>query len=243
MKKSIYVALAATAAHGEIIKPNKKLSGKHPLNKLARLQKFGFDFAEFHMNDSEAQVSRVKTAIESITTNMANSWKRPNCGYFDETTSKGGPDPNPDTRSNGKPRSSRMRREANQWMFDACECELDGHQNCYDDMSKNQHAFYIDSVLNEMFCDDDEVESGECSYLDSMTCTWVGDTSQAVRGSGSSGSRLSEVPEKAVKQITGGLKKWALRYINNCSGMRNGKKPVKRVNNLYKKWIEKVSDE
>ena len=41
-------------------------------------------------------------------------------------------------------------------MFDACECELDGHQNCYDDMSKNQHSFYIDSVLNEMFCDDDE---------------------------------------------------------------------------------------
>ena len=49
-----------------------------------------------------------------------------------------------------------MKREANQWMFDACECELDGHQNCYDDMSKNQHSFYIDSVLNEMFCDDDE---------------------------------------------------------------------------------------
>ena len=151
-------------------------------------------------------------------------------------------------------------------MFDACECELDGHQNCYDDMSKNQHSFYIDSVLNEMFCDDDEgtfqfntlhsiihrvkilsiysVENGECSYLDSMTCEWVGDDAQAVRGSGNSGKgRLSEDPEKAVKQITGGLKKWALRYINNCSGMRNGKKPVKRVNNLYKKWIAKVSDE
>ena len=35
MKKSIYVALAATA-HGDIFKPNKKLSAKHPLNKLAR---------------------------------------------------------------------------------------------------------------------------------------------------------------------------------------------------------------
>ena len=143
-------------------------------------------------------------------------------------------------------------------MFDACECELDGHQNCYDDMSKNQHSFYIDSVLNEMFCDDDEgmlhalnvdkfskiclVESGECSYLDSLTCTWVGDAAQAVRGSGGNG-RLSEDPEKAVKQITGGLKKWALRYINNCSGMRNGKKPVKRVNNLYKRWLSKVSEE
>jgi len=155
MKKSIYVALAATA-HGDIFKPNKKLSAKHPLNKLARLQKFGFDFAEFHMNKNEAQVTRVKDTIENFTTNLANSWKRPNCGYFDETTSKGGPDPNPDTKANGKPRSSRMRREANQWMFDACECELDGHQNCYDDMSKNQHSFYIDSVLNEMFCDDDE---------------------------------------------------------------------------------------
>ena len=61
-----------------------------------RLQKFGFDFADFHMNKSEAQVTRVKGAIESLTTNMANSWNRPNCGYFDETTSKGGPDPNPD---------------------------------------------------------------------------------------------------------------------------------------------------
>ena len=41
-------------------------------------------------------MTRVKGAIESLTTNMANSWNRPNCGYFDETTSKGGPDPNPD---------------------------------------------------------------------------------------------------------------------------------------------------
>lgn len=48
------------------------------------------------MNKSEAQTTRVKDAIESVTTNMANSWNRPNCGYFDETTSKGGPDPNPD---------------------------------------------------------------------------------------------------------------------------------------------------
>ena len=76
-----------------------------------------------------------------------------------------------------------------------------------------------------------------------MTCTWVGDNAQAVRGSGKNGGRLSEDPEKAVKQITGGLKKWAQRYINNCSGMRNGKKPVKRVNNLYKKWIAKVSSD
>ena len=66
------------------------------LNSNFRLQKFGFDFAEFHMNKSEAQVTRVKDAIENLTTNMANSWNRPNCGYFDETTSKGGPDPNPD---------------------------------------------------------------------------------------------------------------------------------------------------
>lgn len=48
------------------------------------------------MNKNDAQVERVKTTIESITTNMANAWNRPNCGYFDETTSKGGPDPNPD---------------------------------------------------------------------------------------------------------------------------------------------------
>lgn len=242
MKKAIYVAMAAYSAHGDILETNKKLPAKHPLNRLARLQKFGFDFATVHMNDSEGQVERVQGTIERFTTSLSAAWNRPNCGYFDETNSKGGPDPNPETKSNGKPRSLRMRREANQWMFDACECELDGHQNCYDDMSQNQHSFYIDSILNEMFCSDEEIENGECAYLDSMTCSWVGDSAQAVRGKGSSG-RLSDNPEKAVKQITSGLKKWAQRYINNCAGMRNGKKPVKRANNLYKKWIAKVSDE
>ena len=48
------------------------------------------------LNNSEAQVERVKKTIENFTTNLANAWNRPNCGYFDETTNKGGPDPNPD---------------------------------------------------------------------------------------------------------------------------------------------------
>ena len=68
----------------------------HFLNYDFSLQKFGFDFAEYHMNNSEAQVERVKKTIENFTTNLANAWNRPNCGYFDETTNKGGPDPNPD---------------------------------------------------------------------------------------------------------------------------------------------------
>lgn len=242
MKKAVCVALVTYSANGDILKPDKKLVAKHPLNKLARLQKFGFDFAEAHMNNSDRQTQRVKDKIESFTTNMYSAWNRPNCGYFDETTNKGGPDPSPDQRANGKLRNnSRNRREANQWMFDACGCELDGHSNCYEDMSANQHAFYIDSILNEMFCSDEDVESGSCSYLDSLTCEWVGDAAQAVRGKGGNG-RLSDNPEKAVKQITGGLKKWAQRYINNCNGMRNGRLPVKRANNLLKRWTAAVTE-
>ena len=39
----------------------------HFLNYDFSLQKFGFDFAEYHMNKSEAQVERVKKTIENFT--------------------------------------------------------------------------------------------------------------------------------------------------------------------------------
>ena len=80
--------------------------------------------------------------------------------------------------------------------------------------------------------------------MDEATCEWHGDMI-AVRGSnkGKTNARLSKDPEKAVKQITTGLRKWAERYLNNCHGMRKDEVPRKRARGLYRKWLAKFQAE
>ena len=80
--------------------------------------------------------------------------------------------------------------------------------------------------------------------MDEATCEWHGDM-VTVRGSnkGKTNARLSKDPEKAVKQITTGLRKWAERYLNNCHGMRKDEVPRKRARGLYRKWLAKFQAE
>jgi len=45
-----------------------------------------------------------------------------------------------------------------------------------------------------------------------------------------------EDPAIGVKQITTGFKKWAVRYIGNCSGQRNNYYQMQRMD----RWNEKL---
>ena len=60
---------------------------------------------------------------------------------------------------------------------------------------------------------------------------------KVVRGRGG-GRKLSDNPQKAWKQVTTGLKKWALRYLNNCYGMRKSKKPANRAKAMYERHVD-----
>ena len=45
-----------------------------------------------------------------MTTNMLKAFRRPQCGFFDDSMPNGGPDPNPHLRPNGKERNRRSPR-------------------------------------------------------------------------------------------------------------------------------------
>jgi len=91
MKATIATILVAGCS-AEKLKTSRKVPPRHPLNRLARLQKFGFAFNDEHFQSSE----KVATTIENFTTNMKNSFERDNCGFYDANSKPhGGPDPNP----------------------------------------------------------------------------------------------------------------------------------------------------
>jgi len=248
MVKTVILALAAAPVSAEKLKTSRKVPPRHPLNRIARLQQFGFAYVEKYYPPVNGgnKGQGMKTLIESFTTRMQNSFSRAQCGHYDSNQKPhGGPDPNPEIRFWSEknrarnPTNGRKRREANQWMFDTCNCELNGDSDCYDGLSDNQFEFYSDHTT-ELFCTDDEVDSGECSYLDASDCTWHGDSAIAVRRGNK--RKISENPQKAIKQITTGIRKWAERYLNNCHGMRKAELPRQRAKNLYKKWLKKWED-
>jgi hypothetical protein len=94
--------------------------------------------------------------------------------------------------------------------------------------------------LNKALCEYDDESNDQCDGLDEATCEFHGPI-DVVRGkkNGKTNARLSKEPERAVKQITTGLRKWAERYLNNCHGMRKDEVPRRRAKNLYKKWLAK----
>jgi len=245
MKATIATILVAGCS-AEKLKTSRKVPPRHPLNRLARLQKFGFAFNDEHFQSSE----KVATTIENFTTNMKNSFERDNCGFYDANSKPhGGPDPNPEIRESGRPRNptnNRRRRDAdgNDWLFEACACSNQSDStDCFDGLSDNQVDYYSDAILNKMLCELDDESSDQCDGLDESTCEWHG-AMVAVRGkkNGKTNARLSNDPERAVKQITTGLRKWAERYLNNCHGMRKDEVPRKRAKNLYKKWLAKYQE-
>lgn len=247
------IATIVLSCSAEKLKTSRKVPPRHPLNRLARLQKFGFAFNEVHFSNSQ----KVAATIENFTTNMKDSFERDNCGFYDsEMKPHGGPDPNPEIRDSGRarnPPNSRRRRDAdggaNQWMFDACDCQNEAESDadvaaCFADLSETQNDHYSDAILDKFLCELDDESTEQCDGLDEATCEYHGDNTIAVRGKkkGKTNARLSNQPERAVKQITTGLRKWAERYLNNCHGMRKDEVPRRRAKNLYKKWLAKYEE-
>jgi len=238
--KATLATIVLTGCTAEKLKTSRKVPPRHPLNRLARLQKFGFAFNDAYFSSSDA----VARTIENFTTNMKNSFERDNCGFYDANMKPhGGPDPNPDVRESGRPRNEpngRRRRDAdgNDWLFNACQT------GNFDGLSDAQVEYYTDAIISKMMCEEDDESSEQCEGLDEETCEYHG-VILTVRGSnkGKTNARLSDKPDKAVKQITTGLRKWAERYLNNCHGMRKDEVPRKRARGLYRKWLNKYEEE
>ena len=61
----------------------------------------------------ERIIEKWENHVDKLAGNLLKAYNRPFCGFYDQSIRHGGPDPNPELRSNGKPRKSfRKRRQA-----------------------------------------------------------------------------------------------------------------------------------
>ena len=79
------------------------------MNRLNKLDIFFANFAGDVVADrlGDGVADRFAARMESMIDNFQAAFERPNCGYYDEDSTHGGPDPEPNTRPNGKPRNRR----------------------------------------------------------------------------------------------------------------------------------------
>ena len=161
--------------------------------------------------------------MQSMVANMGNAFNRDNCGYYDDSTKHGGPDPNPETNANGKPRN---RRDADNDFEDDLWTEV---------ILETTTEACANSPSGDVL--------GDCcdlGLLDATAC-------QKAPRKGKKGSkktaweRLSNDPALKWKQITTGTRKWADRYINNCGGQRKNKHIRNRMKKVYSKVIIKAA--
>jgi len=223
MKLSLATMVAIAAAD------DKKVPPRHPLNRLNKLKIFYNRFAEdivtAQLGEGVATRFANRFAVK-MCNNFEDAFNRPNCGYYDSSSKHGGPDPNPEIRENGKPRTRRDDDEEAEVEADFEDLAAFCAENA--DNFTDGEAVYCCNLSNDG-------HTGDADY-----CSGVNQA--AVRSSkGNAYDRLSQVPSLRWRQITTGTRKWVERYINNCGGQRKNKVGTKRVRNIYKKWNEKLN--
>lgn len=219
MKLSL--ATLATVA----VATEKKVPPRHPEQRLAKLRVFYDNFAADIVSEriSAKTADRFQARMNSFLDNMSAAFNRPNCGYYDAESKHGGPDPNPNTKFNGKPRNRRDTPvdDDNYVDFD----EQDARDFCDE---------YADTTQKAYCCGVDSEAYGPCDGPDAMK------RSGANKGASAAYDRLASDPQLKWRQITTGTRKWAQRYINNCGGQRKNKHAVNRCKRVFKVWNEKL---
>lgn len=212
--KLALATLAAVAVANE-----KKVPPRHPEQRLNKLRIFFNKFAdeEVATRKNDAVAARFKDRMNGFMDKMLSAYNRPNCGYYDADSKHGGPDPNPNTKFNGKPRNRR-------------ETSVD-----------DENYVDFDEEDAREFCDEfSDYNKQVCCALDAIAYAPCGARSGGNKGVNTAWNRLSSEPQLKWKQITTGTRKWAQRYINNCGGQRKNNLATKRCRKLFTKWNDKL---
>ncbi|CAG5112605.1 Oidioi.mRNA.OKI2018_I69.chr2.g6802.t1.cds [Oikopleura dioica] len=98
---AIFATFSAVAAQEE--------RGMQPPKRLAKTSDNFKLWLEQNIQKASDR-SRWSDRIDKMTANMLSAYDRENCGFYDESLTNGGPDPNPELRPNGKPRKTFERR-------------------------------------------------------------------------------------------------------------------------------------
>ena len=106
----------------------------------------------------------------------------------------------------------------------------------WSNLSDEQFDFVTASSIN--LCEDDDEK---CAFFDMSTCQFHNKDQLVVRGTDSGRSlTFSDSPRARWKQLTDGLQFWANNYINNCYGMRFGRKAYWRAHRLYERTKNRI---
>jgi len=204
---------------------DRKVPPRHPLQRIKKLGIFMNNFAAEMVKKEimkQGQADRLSERMTGFLANIKNSFERQNCGHYDaKQNPHGGPDPNPELKDNGKPRNRR---------------DIDE-----EDLHEATHEWCAAEVADAYVNADGEFNAANynecCGFSDDYCIAGI----QAPRsGKKSAYDRLSNVPSLKWRQITTGVRKWAQRYINNCSGQRKKQLASNRANRVYKVWNEKL---
>jgi len=216
---------------------NKKVPPRNPEQRLGTLSEFFVKFTEEVVAPftGDGYAGRLNTRMQGMTSSMLAAYNRPNCGYFDDSSKHGGPDPNPNVRPNGKPRNRRSTDEDNAAVV-AEQCK----NIKWSEMTEKLQQDCCDSDHNPdpLFSAGGECLDGKCD----LACQIMEGKRSKGKGKGkkSHWDRLSNDPQTKWKQIMTGCRKWAERYIGNCGGQRKNKLITNRTKKVYEKVNTKM---
>lgn len=216
MKIAIATTIALAAGQ------EKKVPPRHPTQRLAKLGVFYENFFQDMADNGimrQGEATRRNNRAQAFLENMGNAFARDNCGYYDDDSKHGGPDPNPELKQNGKPRNRRTADNEDDLKEAAFEWCAEEAQDGYN--------------IGGSYTEQSQANWAQCCVLDGEFCL-----GRAAPRSGAANQkaydRLSNDPSLKWKQITTGTRKWAQRYINNCGGQRKNNLATKRANKMYK---------
>jgi len=193
----------------------KKVPPRNPLQRLATLTEFFINYADEVIAPLKAANPSLRVNPEkfvarmvALTGRMERAYNRPTCGYFDPSTTHGGPDPNPGHRENGNPKNRR---------------DAEGEAVTSEDLDNKavvveacNDKTFIGITYQESCCD----LKADFYVANKASCDAMPRAGKGGKGKKTHWERLSNDPFLKFKQMMTGTRKWADRYIGNCSGQR-----------------------
>jgi len=219
----------------------KKVPPRSPTDRLKTLTTFFVNYADEVMTPMKlakpslrVNPEKFKARMINLTGRMERAYNRDTCGFFDPSTQHGGPDPNPENRENGKPRNRRdtdtdeenavVEFESlvgSEVVIAACATAVwdTATDGILDTCCKLKTDFYTD---NE------------------NSCIMRPKAGKGSKGKKTHWERLSNDPKLKFKQMMTGTRKWADRYIGNCSGQRKNNIIKNKTKSILIKMMAKL---
>lgn len=202
------------------VKIDRSLQPRHPQNRNARLHKFAQQWLETNIQNEKFR-ERIWQRWQKWGESMQKAYDRDQCGYFNpENPNDGDPAPHHNHKLD-KPRRARTRRDT---IFDITNDHND---------KNNDNEIYADMSRQEW---EEKAREG----------TWemLFDGEDSVKGLRGRKDLITQNPERAIKNILSGFKRFAKRYIAGCHAERvkqshsgRAKKLTEKLLNHYEKQL------